>query len=226
MKKEVQIPEEKIVMSRDQDKIEEFKRRVESLVDQVNKVITSFRRLGLGELSMQDISKLTTGKVVIANIVRDRIVDGKPVEVAGLSLDIEQVKQMVKLPDLSDVESAINMLKGRIKRDHTVYYRTAHLSDVAIVDDEAVLSEDVLSSYIDSVSVYAVTDREKEIYLKVECAKDLIQELHDQYGVSVIHNDTSHNILRQIRSDGGYKAVIEVSPLKRRMDEIEGRNRY
>jgi len=95
----MEIPAEPILMHRDQARINLFQTFATDATKRLTACLESFRALGLGEITLEEINTLYRGKDTVENFVRERVTGGETQKVGKMVFSAEMVKALVVVPD-------------------------------------------------------------------------------------------------------------------------------
>lgn len=209
METRITVPQEPIIIERNQKEIDAYTTQAEKTQERLQNVVTAYQSLGLGVPTYQELKQMILQGS--EGLIRAKLAGSAPVSIGGLRISTDKLQAMLELPDLSELDKALSYARG--------------FNEDVIIYNEGIITVNAaaIESYTDSMTTYANTTAEKELYLISVEIQERLQYLQDRYGVNLIAN--SNEILRQYPATAGMyggpaKTVLNKSYLTQRFKNL------
>ncbi|MCJ8165468.1 hypothetical protein MKJ04_11495 [Pontibacter sp. E15-1] len=218
MKNGIEIPKERVLMGCNYSKLKEYADELQGIAEAADTCVQLYSQFNVGPITKQELVQLAKGNRTADALVREKLVGNKHVEVQGLTLDVEQLKKLVVMPNLAGFEAAVHVLRERSRIASSGSKDRININAVEIEDGVA-NCDAAIAKVQEAYSYYAETDDEKEAYLVLLQVQEQLQYLADKFGLSVIdHGDRHASVLVEQGSwDGPKTYTINGTKLKSRL---------
>ncbi|RAU81969.1 hypothetical protein [Pontibacter arcticus] len=205
----VEIPSEPIQMAQETDKINSYRQRAGQALQLVQEVVVAYKALELGDLTQAELNRLLKQRP--QQLIREKVAGTEPVRIGTLTFSTEKVQELIELPDLRTLEKALSEVQEFQQREARTPYGLKALDSVMIVEGVVVANAEKLNQVEAMYTTYAVTEAEKEAYLYMKEAADILDYLSSKYSTNFVGD-----VLRQVTDyqAGGYTTNINIHLLK------------
>ena len=163
---------EKIIVSRDQSKIDELTGKIETGRQFLSEMVRSFNSLNLRAFTTQDINiAVNQPERFVKSVMESLMPEPELVKVGNLEVKKKttQVDQL-DLPDFSGFYQSAQRAHQQLKSVGTHYF---------LVDGDTVqISEDAWQKTVDGFTLYATTEKEKRIYKEQRAVGEAFNKLN------------------------------------------------